>query len=584
MPPFLHHLLHPVKLAWNERIALFWPVWLAITAFAVMLTVRIIPGGKGIVREPIRAGEPHRSSGSFLAIGFLLLFLTCYILGTLVWEDFTYYDDSHFTSETLAGHNNAPQISPEVGRFWPLGYQEFNFVRHFTQSITGYHVLRVVELLLLCGILLVFDKELAVPARVALVLLLLITPSMMISFTGLIYPEANLVFWFACFLWFVQRFERTHSVAWAAGAVVSAQCLLYYKETAFLLVLGFTVGQLVLRTRKVGDEGWDLDRLKDPETRLDICVALLIVPFFLYYLAAMFPKFHTSYAENFRLSLPQVVAAYFAVDLLAWVFVVISLLRGYRILRRQTVPSVFWDALALAGLLYFAGFLILRMATAYYLAPVDLIAVLYLGRLAFLSLESWGPWPRLCAGALLTLLVFQDLSLSTFRMYERKNVIHSKAEMGRAIKERYDRDPQSVKRLFFPFASPFFVLEFASYLKYLGVPIEEWNSPVPGSAVLLVGKSVHKDGPCGYRSFVCHPADTPRPGDLVVVFPDDSKSNAEWNSFRPDGSSQVVSYEPRPEIPRWLEPFADHLHVVSPVFPLVELPEAWLKASVSVWP
>ena len=70
----------------------------------------------------------------------------------------------------------------------------------------------------------------------------------------------------------------------------------------------------------------------------------------------------------------------------------------------------------------------------------------------------------------------------------------------------------------------------------------------------------------------------------MVVFPDDSKSNAEWNSFRLDGSSQLVSYEPRPEIPRWLEPFADHLHVVSPVFPLVELPEAWLKASVSVWP
>ena len=118
---------------------------------------------------------------------FLSLFLACYIAGSLVWEDFTYYDNSHFTNATLVGRNIAIQILPWNGRFWPLGHQEFNLIRHFTSSVAGYHALRIVQLVLLCGILLVFDEELSIQARVALIILVLITPSILISFNGLIY-------------------------------------------------------------------------------------------------------------------------------------------------------------------------------------------------------------------------------------------------------------------------------------------------------------------------------------------------------------------------------------------------------------
>ena len=169
-----------------------------------------------------------------------------------MWEDFTYSDNSLFTLGTLAGHNIPVPIWPNEGRFWPLGDQEYNLLRHVTSSVTGYHALRIVQLVLLSGILLFFDEELSVKARVALITLALITPSILISFSGLIYPESNLIFSLACLAWSVKRFEQTRSTAWAVAAVISSQFMLYYKETAFLLLLGFAVGRLLLRCWNVG--------------------------------------------------------------------------------------------------------------------------------------------------------------------------------------------------------------------------------------------------------------------------------------------------------------------------------------------
>ena len=442
--------------------------------------------------------------------------------------------------------------------------------------------MHIVQLVFLCGILLTFDDELSIRARAVLITLVLITPSILISFSGLIYPEWNVVFFLLCLAWFVNRFERTRSTTWAVAAVISSQFMLYYKETAFLLLLGFVVGRLLFRCWNGNHPGWDFKRLRNAESRLDLCLGLLVASFLLYYLAAMFPDFSTHYANQFRLPLAEVFASYLKIDLLVWVLVAVALARSFLILRRKVVPSPLWDGLALAGLGYFAGFLALRFQSAYYLAPVDLIAVLYLGRLAILSIVNMGLLTRLCALALLSLVLLQDLSLSTFRMYERKNVIHAKAEMGRVIKARYDSDPQSVNRLFFPFARPFHLLEFASYLNYMGVPMEGGGS-VATTNVMMVGEDVQEDGPCGYRTFVCHHASRPDLGDLVVVLPDDFTLADELSSYRQQRADPLFSYYPRPSIPHWLQPYVKCLHVVSPIFAHAQLPEHWLNASITVW-
>jgi hypothetical protein len=578
----LHHLLHPLKVLWSERIELFWPIWSAMTAIGVIMAIWVVPEKKSVPLDSIPSRRHNWSPTAILAVTFLSLFLACYIAGSLVWEDFTDYDNSHFTNGTLAGQDIHIQIAPEAGRFFPLALQEFSLVRHVTSSVTGYHAVPIVLLLLLTGILLVFDEELSIKARVALITLALITPSILISFNGLMYLERNVIFCLVCLAWFANRFEQTRSTAWAVAAVISSQFMLYYKETAFLLLLGFAGGRLLLRCWNGNHAGWDFKRLRDPESRLDMALALLVAPFLLYYLAAMFPNFSMHYAIKFRQPLAQVLASYVKVDLLVWAFVAVALARIFLILRRKVAPSPLWDGLALAGIGYVAGFLSLRMYSEYYLAPVDLIAVLYLGRLAILSMENMGIGTRLCALALLSLVLLQDLSLCTFSMYERKNVIHAKAAIGRVIKARYDSDPQNVKRLFFPFTRSFPLLEFASYLNYIGVPVEGAGS-VTTSNVMIVGKAIQKDGPCGYRTFVCHPGSRPVAGDLIVVLPDDLTSTDELNLYRQEGTGPLVSYHPRPSIPQWLQPYVNCLHVISPVFAHEPLPDFWLNASVTVW-
>lgn len=579
----LRHLLHPLKTLWRERIDLFWPIWIAITLIGVMLVIWVVPRQESVPLDPTRPRRNDWSAAAILAVAFLGVFLSCYIAGSLMWEDFTYYDNSMFTLGTLAGHDIPIPIWQDLGRFWPLGYQEYNVLRHLTSSVTGYHVLRTLQLVLLSGILLFFDEELSVQARVGLIILALLTPSLLISFGGLIYPESNLVFSLACLAWSVKRFDETRSIGWALAAVIFSQFMLYYKETAFLLLLGFALGRLPLRCL-VDPIGWDFKRLRDPESRLDACLAFLVVPFLLYYLAAMFPGFSTRYADDFRLSSSQVLRAYLQVDLLAWVFVAVVLARLILILRRKVAPSLLWDGLALGGIAYVASYLVLRMQAAYYFAPVDLIALLYLGHLAILSRKNMGLGTKLCAVAVLILILLQSLPLSAFRMYERKNVIHAKAEMGRAIEAQYESGPQNVKRLFFPFASPNRIMEFGAYLNYRGVPTERVPDDTPTTGkVVMVGKAIRADGPCMRgKPLVCRAGRSPDPGDLIVVLPDDLTQTDELNSYGQDSSQLLFSYRPRPSIPRWLRPYVNHLHVVSPAFAHDPLPDLWLNASLNL--
>ncbi len=443
----------------------------------------------------------------------------------------------------------------------------------------------MVQLVLLCGILLVLDDALSIKERLDLVMLALITPGILISFSALIYAEANVLFWLAGLAWCIKRFDQTQSIHWAMGAVIASQFLLYYKETAFLLVMGFAAGRLILRCWRTDGVAWNSNRMRDPESRLDICLILLVALFLFYYLAAMYPKFGMGYANEFRLSFRDVVVSYLKLDFLVWAFAAVVLIRFLQILRGQTAPELLWDGLAVGGLSCFAGYLILRMYSAYYLAPVDLIAVLYLGHLTLPSIKSTALVTRFGLLAFLFLFVVQDLSLSAFRTYERKNVIHAKAEMGHVIEARYESSPQNVKRLFFPFASPYIVMEFASYLNYLGVPLEQHPAgTVATGSVQLVGEAIQKDGPCGYRTFECHPGRTPEQGDIIVVLPDDSSRPEELVRFQQEGVQRIFVYHPRPTIPKWLYPYVSPLHVVSPIFSGSRLPDFWLNGLVAVWP
>jgi hypothetical protein len=575
-------------------VAHFWPIWITSTAVAAICVAwavgRAAPSGRSqSERNVIPTWRQVGTAADVAALALLAAFLVSYITMTLVWEDFAYWDNEVFSLGTLKGHDIAPPIWPTDGRFWPLGLQEFNLIRHYTDTISGYHVLSIVQLLIFVCILLVLDDELSIAARVVLAILALLTPSILRSFSELIYPERDELFFLACLLLFVKRFQRTESTAWAVAAAVCAQIMLYYKETASLLLLGFAAGRLILRCRSGYHARWNYDRLWDKEGRLDLSFAGLAVLFLLYYFAAMGLHPNMGYAVELRSSFLGRLVFYLRHDLLAWLLVVVVLGRIYLILRDRAASLPMWDGLALGGVVCFLAYLYIGIVSQWYLAPVDLIAVLYVGRFAVLSLEGIRPWRRAAVLIVVFIVVGQDVFFSAGFVFDEKNFIHARVEIARVIKVQYSSRAGTSLRLFFPFASPYSIMEFASYLSYRGMPMEGAEGEGAGlNDVVLAGRAVGEDGPCvGYMTLRCHAASRPAPGDLVIVLPEDEASSAEASAYRA-GGEPLFSYEPRPRVSQWLHSLVAGLVGYLPGKSSAsrehnKLPDRWMDASVTIW-
>src|SRR5260370_12726436 len=253
------------KVLWAHNPPRCFLIWITITAAAaicVAAAVKQVAGPKTrVATEPaINLVLRWRRVGTPKAVALrtvLTALMASYIAMILVWEDFVYYDNYIFTQLTLKGHNYPLQIYPETGRFLPLSLQEFNLIRHFTDSVIGYHFWPIVQLLVFFSIIVILDVELSITERLALAIFALLTPSILTSFSGLLFDERNVLFSLVCLMLSVKQFAQTGSIAWAVAETVSSQIMLYCKETAFLLLLAFAIGRLILRCRHGHHAAWD---------------------------------------------------------------------------------------------------------------------------------------------------------------------------------------------------------------------------------------------------------------------------------------------------------------------------------------
>jgi len=526
------------------------------------------------------------SKGSLAAMALVIVILAGYATVAIKWEHFADYDESTFTLFTVRGHNFEPPIWPASGRFFPLGQQEFNVIRHFTSSAAGYHAAPIAELAIVCCILFFLDDALTFSARATLAAAFLVLPSIVTSFSGLVFPDRNVVFWIACLLLFVKLFERTRSTLWAVAAAICGLNMLFYKETAFLLLFGFAAGRLILRCRRPGRDGWDLACLRDRDSRLDLCFLFSVLLFLFYYAAVMFPHPNMQYARQYSVPLDKTLVYYLTLDLFAVVFAAVALRRAYQVFRRRVSPTPFWDALALGGIAYCAAFLYLRLCRPYYMAPVDFIAVLYVGRFVFLSWQKMRWTSRTAILAVALVILLQSVSLSSFRLYERENIVQAEDRLADAIVIQSQNDPSHAQRLYFPFSLATPITEFSSYLTYRGVAVEGYPAlgrPVSSKSAVIVDKAFSVDGPCvNYRDFVCHAGPRPNPGDLVIELPMDPESQAYISPYQSGGLS-LFTYQPRPRLPQWMIPLLTYLRVASIRWQPLPLPDRWLHASVTQW-
>lgn len=586
----MNNLIHVFHELWYQRLTMFWPIWITLTVVAVLLGTWFVAGAVKSALQDVKSNDLTGSKSLPLkltrqdrfAITLFCLFLLSYVILLFAWEDFAYYDNSQFTQYTLKHKSYEPPIWRESGRFFPMDCQEFNLFKDWHAGIFAYHAVPVLQLLIVCILWLTLDQALSLKERVLLTVAALLVPGTSIAFGGLIYPDRNVVLWLFLLLFFVIRFEKTQAPVWAAAAILSAQFMLYYKETAFLLLWGFAAARLLFRCRDDNPPAWNFRRFLTRESRLDLCLLVLGFTFLLYYGSIMFHHTNLKYARDARLPEWKVLQLYLQKDVLAWFFAPVVIVRIYLIGRRRIQPSLLWDALSCGAMAYLLGFLCLGMVSDYYLLPVDVLAVMCLGRLMFLSWNKLSLPGKIAIVSALSLVLVQNTSHAAYRLYERKNLIQAKVQIANAILEYRRQHSEPRVRLFFPFATPYEIMEFGAYLDYRGVPIEEADAMSVGTnCVQLISPALPRTGLLqDYRSIIGRAGERPVPGDLVVILPDDIISNADAMPYLAAGPA-VLSYAPWPNIPYCFWSVARKLHFSC--INSMTIPEHWLNASITLW-
>lgn len=469
----------------------------------------------------VTSAPPPGGDRPHISLAILATWVTAFI-GAMLWrESFTDYDASFFTNRTLLGLPIPPPVWPEDGRFWPLGFQEFNLIGQISQTAVGYQVLPAAQVVAFVGVVYRVLREFSNAARAALVIGLLITPGIAISLTGVVFPERNVLLLIAIVILAFQRWDRRPSGWLLVGLVMTVQAVLYFKEPMFLFLGTFAAARVGLRVRSARAVGRSLGR---GEILPELAIGVLCVVFVLLFVASQSGGEPLGYATRFQVSRTAAVTGYALANLLPFVFLLVVAFRVARFALGRYEPDRLWDPLAVGACAYIAFYFGIRMYRPYYLAPADLVAVIYLARVVRDRVVAARPLEGLILATVSVLLVFQSVGSTALWAIDRKATMIVKAELAdELLRARSSGD--AVRDLYFPWASPFVIAEWASYLAWRGVPIEKWAAD-PGSAG---GGEVRLWSPREFRGalcvrwlpFACRSGAAPPAGAIVVSLPDD---------------------------------------------------------------
>jgi hypothetical protein len=577
---FLRAMHSASHLMWSH----FLVVWLFLLIFVLAGSVALVDRTSDHSWRTLRGGIALRLRPNFLdgvSGAVLVVFLSCYVAAILYKEDFAYYDEYIFPETTLRGVNFPPPIWPWLGRFFPLGHQEFNLLRWITRSPGGYHSLAVLQLLIVVVALLIILNKDRLAARVPILIAVLLAPSFVVPFTGLTYPERNVLFWETILLLCLAGYSRTRRRVYFVGSLVAVQFALYYKETVVLLVAPFAITQIILHLHSRGRAGYRSWREFARENNVALGLLAVSAIYSVLFAFAMLPHHSFSYTKSLQMSIGFVIERYLQTDWPAFALIAIILTRVIRcfLFKRQLDPL--WDSLAVGAVICFSGIVAIRLYGCYYTAPADLIAILYLGWIAQSWLSTRSAFRRMAVVAIYVCIVANNASYSAFRIIERKSIIAARSEFAQFLISYKDLTRDSTIRLFFPYAAGKGVMEMSAYLDYKGFEIIGGSDTRGNGMPLIVvqGREQFGNNQCvDYRAYACFHADHPQDGALTVFLPDDDVSTQEVENASKDLvpllSADVCKLCTRDG--SWLRLF----HAVSPGFANRPLPGHWMHLDV----
>jgi hypothetical protein len=503
--------------------------------------------GRSAIQFP-RSAETSTRKQPRWPLWLFVIFLVGFVL-ILVWgEDFAYWDDEMFTRFAIRGINFGPPIYPDVGRFWPLGMQEFNVLKYISPSHFSFRAFAMAELVAWACVTAAALREFSLRFRIVTLLAIMLTPGFVISFSALVNPERNILFFLSCYVLCRRLFSSTGSVVWLMGALVSVQFALYYKEPVWVIFMGQSLTSLLLAWRS--EEGSVPLRAFIGKNIADIMTAVMACAFLLFFFVGMFGK-PLGYVDTHKLDLGTTVMSYLKLDPLVFVLLAVVAVRMAKGFRCCCEIGVFWHSLAVGGSLYALAYMGLRLFNAYYMAPVDAIAVIYLMQSARLWLRGASPIRARALIAIGAFIAVLNLLFSANYFILQKGTIAGNVQFASFLGDFIKTKATPPIIIFFPHADGYRLMELSAFLEYKGISLSDirMQSPLQFPQGLCVG----------YRPDRCEHKDDPRGADLIVKLPQDDPVE-DLNA----GHTNRVEFEYKPPlVTAATMPFFEYFNLVS---------------------
>jgi hypothetical protein len=417
-------------------------------------------------------------------------------------------------------------IWPETGRFFPLAYRGFNVVKDLTSSPAGYHFSVIIELVALLTVVFLSLERFRLHYRLLILVAIMLAPSFTIPFSGFVYPERSVLLWLSVLLLcLLPSSQASAPRASTCGALISTQFVLYYKETAVVFIVAYALSSILMEIYTVSRYRSSWQKITRAQA-VQFGMLGLSAIYSMMFLAILSSGHKLSYVAALKQSAASTVVAYFKIDWLLAIFLVVVAVRAVRILAHGARVDPLWDSLAIGAGAYYLAIIGLRIYSPYYMAPADFIALLYVARLAVTPVQENRRIVSYALAAVFLAVVAHRAVYSSFHMLERKDIITAKRQLADYMEHCLATGNQGPVELYFPYGTGYRLMELSSYFRYRGLPLAGQQEKVASRAsIVVVGREHFEHNRCvPYRDYVCFYSQTAPPGALIVLMPDDDAS------------------------------------------------------------
>jgi hypothetical protein len=379
----------------------------------------------------------YRIAFSFLVASYALLIVVGSELGPS--DEFAFLPTLQSGKAFPHYNQDFPYFDPyEMGRFVPLGGQEYNLVALFTNKPWAYFSLNAFEFaffaFLLLKILERYSKNQLL--NYSSITLLLFVPGVTLTFFKLLYIEKNLVFLLAVFFVSYLSFIKEQRLLSLILALCSANLAMYYKETVFSVIAVFALVHLYFSWKKstIGARF------------LDILLITSSIIYIILYLILVFPHrgeiiYNQSIYNPILVFVKNLLNYGLFSDPLPMLLIPLSMMRLYQIFVKKWEAHPFLDSLVAAGATYIAAYLTLNIYSPYYLLPAYLCVLpplLYFYQERYLCSKFWKAYLIIVCVAFVTNTIPSGIHYLTYNKYQPLNFNETIDYLVADINHRYN--------------------------------------------------------------------------------------------------------------------------------------------------